>query len=358
MNKNIAFAFLLTSFISILTGNLCAQASSNASAAKQSVSKSAKKGESVVVFNEDFATGAEFFQLNKPLEAIPYFEKCVDLPGVDPNVFIFLGVAYYQTEDYKNSLLTLEKGLAKPNTDHVILAYNAGNSAYAMGAYPRANTCYSLALKENPDFSPAVLNQANAQLKLDRLEESRTSYIKFLELEPENEQAPRIQELIKLLDAEIDRRARQKPELINPDDFVANQKNEVPEILEEKVTYENPAAASERKEDSPVQSEILPAAITEAPVLPEEQKTTESTSLPVENVSGELSAPPEYHPESEIKKNKNSREQKVNDELLKIDMPKEKKTENLERVKDSDLPPVRPNVQSNSRLPEAKDEVK
>ncbi len=46
-----------------------------------------------IAYNEDFEKGAELFQLNKPEEAIPYFEKIIDGDNVNPDAYIFLSVA-------------------------------------------------------------------------------------------------------------------------------------------------------------------------------------------------------------------------------------------------------------------------
>ena len=80
-------------------------------------------------------------------------------------------------------------------------------------------------MAEDENYSPAVLNRANAQLKLDHLEDSKNNYIRYLELEPETPQREKIETIIALLEAEIIRRANEKPELINPDSFVENEGN-------------------------------------------------------------------------------------------------------------------------------------
>ncbi|WP_407426428.1 OmpA family protein [Treponema sp.] len=200
----------------------------------------------------DFESGEELFQLNKPEEAIVYFEKALELPDVNPNVYIYLGVCYYQIEQYDKSLAICVRGMAQTGTDKKILAYNAGNSCYAMGNYMRAEASYAIAIKEDENYSPAVLNIANAQLKLDHLEDSRENYIRYLELETDSPQKERIETIIQLLEGEINRRANEKPELINPDSFIENEQMEVPENPE-KVVEELPA----EEEKSVVPSELV-----------------------------------------------------------------------------------------------------
>lgn len=247
------------------------QAKKNLAAKKNAASKNAKetvkKEEIVTVFNEDYETGEKLFGLNKPAEAIPYFEKCVELENINPNVWIHLGVAYYQTGDFTRSLACCTRGLTKENTDHKILAYNAGNSAYALTNYARADACYAIAIREDENFGPAYLNRANAQLKQDHLQDAKQNYEKYLELEPKSSQRPEIERLISLLDEEIARRAKEKPELIDLD--FANVKNdEVIVEQKEKVDYELP---EEKVEDDEKDEELVRFEIVKAPPLPQKE---------------------------------------------------------------------------------------
>lgn len=223
----------------------------------------------MVVYNADFAKGEELFRLNRPAESIPYFEKAIASDTVDPAVYVYLGVAYYQTGDFSKSLAVCVQGLAKESADKKVLAYNAGNSCYAMGNYMRADASYAIAIQEDENFAPAYLNRANAQLKLDHLEDARGNYTKYLELEPESAQRGSIERLVLLLEAEIELRAKQRPERINPDDFVANEHPELPAVPE-KVEVDIPL----ERQPEPVSAEIVPAEYVHAPDIPFDQLTT------------------------------------------------------------------------------------
>ena len=225
-----------------------------------------RKNEPVIIYNEDFVKGEELFQLNKPEEAISYFEKALEKEDVDPKVYVYLGVCYYQIKNYDKSLAVCVQGMAKEGSDKKVLAYNAGNSCYAMGNYMRADASYAIALREDENYSPAVLNRANAQLKLDHLEDSKNNYIRYLELEPETPQREKIETIIALLESEIIRRANEKPELINPDSFVENEEMELPDEVEKVIADEIP---QEKVEKTP--SEIVKADSV-APDLPKENE--------------------------------------------------------------------------------------
>ena len=238
---------------------------------KKTPAKKQKK-EPVIVYNEDFVKGEELFVLNKPEEAIAYFEKSLQSDNIDPKVYVYLGVCYYQIEQYDKSLAVCVQGLAKEETDHKILAYNAGNSCYAMGNYMRADASYAIALREDENYSPAVLNRANAQLKLDHLGDAKENYIKYLEIEPETPQREKIEEIIRLLDAEIIRRAKEKPELVNAEFNIENEKMEIPDEPEKVLADEIP---QEKKVDEKIPSELVRSVAPELPGEIKEKKPLE-----------------------------------------------------------------------------------
>ncbi|MCR5724148.1 MAG: tetratricopeptide repeat protein [Treponema sp.] len=269
-----------------------------------SAAESASSASPVIVYNEDFVKGEELFSLNKPEEAIEILESALKADGVDPSVYVYLGVAYYQTGEYQKSLDICVVGLAKEGSNRTVLAFNAGNSAYAMGNYARADACYAIALKNDENYTPAYLNRANAQLKQDHLEDARANYETFVERAPNDPQVPQIQRLIELLDEEIERRAREKPELILPEDLNienAGMDAPEPEFVEES---EAPSLPVEPKKDSgeltdaesispftepkqvPYGEELLSGDELTAPEIPEEQLVQED-ELPHEVVQNE-----------------------------------------------------------------------
>lgn len=205
------------------------------SAQKLNVKKTKK---AAPVVNGDFKRGEEFFQLNMPEEALLYLESVLQSKNIDPKVYIYLGIVYFQQENYEKSIDICETGLKLENTDHKVLYYNAGNSSYAMKNYSRAKKYYEQSLEASPKYSPAVLNLANAQLRLDMLEESKRNYEAFLEMEPETEKRPKIEEILALIDAELEYRAKMKPVLV-VDELTASQEEPLTTVPTEIVEHED-----------------------------------------------------------------------------------------------------------------------
>lgn len=315
--------------------------------------KKTEKEKAPVVYNEDFSKGEELFSLNEPEKAIPYLEKALEAENADPAVYVYLGVAYYQAGDYNRSLSVCVQGLAKDNTDKKVLAYNAGNSCYAMGNYMRADASYAISMREDETYAPPVLNRANAQLKMDHLEDAKNNYVKYLELDKESPQKEKIENLILLLEEEIARRAKEGPELINPDDFVENEKMETVEA--EKVIEEIPLIAEEK----PVSSEKIEAAppslpvevkkeydgekITEKPPVFAEAETEEDSSdREADKVSEKMPETITVLPPSQIEKSaednddNDKTEEKLSESVVNLpeveSKDKEKKNEKLEKI--------------------------
>lgn len=247
--------------------------------------------------NEDFEKGEELFLLNRPGKAIEYFEKSLEsAAGVDPKVYVYLGICHYQTGDYAKSLEVCARGMKAEGADRKILAYNAGNSCYALGDYRRAEENYAAALGEDGGYSPAVLNRANALLRLERYSDAREGYAKYLEMEPNTAQREKIEELIGLLAQEIESSSGERPELIKLDVIVENERMDVPGPVEkvegELIAAQPPEFA--RAADAAGAGKAVPpnepAERVEADALaaqPEERAGPARADAPGERVSGE-----------------------------------------------------------------------
>ena len=151
--------------------------------------------------------GEKLFKSNRPADAAPLLESDIASGKASPDAYNYLGLAYYQTGQFGKSAEAFEKGLAVPGTNKKILAYNAGNAAFAGADYVKAVSYYSLALAASPDFTPAVLNRANAQLKQDKLSEALVDYSSFVRLLPDDPQTAKINQMIIFIRAELEKRA-------------------------------------------------------------------------------------------------------------------------------------------------------
>ncbi len=205
--------------------------------------------------SSDFSSGESLFRQNKPQEAIPVLEAALKDPAVDPAAYIYLGIAYYQTGNFKKSLDVCIDGMEKAGTNKRVLAFNAGNSAFALGDYAKAEECYSLASAADAADPAPVLNRSNAILKQGRLQDAISSYEQFLAMAPADEQSSKVTELVSALKDEL---ARREQEQVRQAEEAARIKAEQERIAAEKAEAERVAAekaAAEKAEQERVAAE-------------------------------------------------------------------------------------------------------
>lgn len=156
------------------------------------------------VHADSYADAVELFRTNRPQEAIPLFQDALSKGTASPEIYNYLGLAYYQTGQMQKSFETYQIGLLMPDTDKRVLYYNAGNVAFALGYYDRADELYTYALSKDSHFAAAMLNRANARMKSLQYEWAVDDYRTYLELDPDTGQRENIEKLIALLTQQME----------------------------------------------------------------------------------------------------------------------------------------------------------
>ena len=150
--------------------------------------------------------GEALFKENNAKDAVQVLEYEILNGQVSDNTYNFLGLGYYQLEEYEKSLDAFKRGLKAQPENAKLLSYNMGNTYYAMKNYSAAAEAYSDALKAEPLFYDALLNRANALLMKGQLLSAKEDYVDFVAKCPDDPQRERIELLIKALEEEIARR--------------------------------------------------------------------------------------------------------------------------------------------------------
>lgn len=149
--------------------------------------------------------GEKLFSENKPSEAIIMLESEIQSGNYSTKAHNFLGLAYYQTGDFEKSVKAFGDGLKVPGTNKKVLAFNQGNSYYAMNNFTEAAKSYSLAYTADANFTKALLNRANAYLMGKEFESALKDYEKYIIVCPDDPQRDEIVAVIAALKREIQR---------------------------------------------------------------------------------------------------------------------------------------------------------
>lgn len=149
-----------------------------------------------------FAEGERLFRENRPEEAIPLLYQASLQPGVDPRVFVYLGLGYQQTGKYADAVSAFMRGASAPGTDRKVLFFNAGNVYFLQELFAEAESMYVRAAEIDAFWAPVYLNRANARVRLGRFAEAAADYRNYLMLDPATWQKDSIRQIIALLESE------------------------------------------------------------------------------------------------------------------------------------------------------------
>ena len=232
--------------------------------------------------SDAYETGYNLFTTNKPAEAIPYLETALNDLAVSPSVYVYLGIAYYQTGKYPESLDIFKRGLSASGTNKRIIAFNAGNSAYAMRDYATAEEMFSLASVADPAFAAPVLNRANARLSQDKLQGALEDYQRYLVLDPYSSQRAEVEAIIRALQGEMVYREEEKERLAQEEQRMKEE--------EVRIQAENQRIAEEKAEAARKEAERLAAerAAEEARLAAQREAEAERRRRLLEEVAASL----------------------------------------------------------------------
>lgn len=232
--------------------------------------------------SDAYETGYNLFTTNNPAEAIPYLETALNDLAVSPSVYVYLGIAYYQTGKYPESLDIFKRGLSASGTNKRIIAFNAGNSAYAMRDYATAEEMFSLASVADPAFAAPVLNRANARLSQDKLQGALEDYQRYLVLDPYSSQRAEVEAIIRALQGEMVYREEEKERLAQEEQRMKEE--------EARIQAENQRIAEEKAEAARKEAERLAAerAAEEARLAAQREAEAERRRRLLEEVAASL----------------------------------------------------------------------
>ena len=193
--------------------------------------------------------GEKLFKSNKPMEAALFLEEEINNGSASSAAYNYLGLAYYQTGDYQKSVDAFAKGLKVPATNKKILSFNQGNSYYAMGDYDNAAKSYTLALSADPKFTQALLNRGNAYLMAQKYNETINDYERFIVMEPNDVQRPKIEALLALLKQELVRQEEEARIMAEEAARLADEERRMAEELARQKEEEERLEAERRAEE-------------------------------------------------------------------------------------------------------------
>ncbi len=147
--------------------------------------------------------GEKLFKENKPEKAVLSLGNEIKKGNITSNSYNFMGLAYFQLENYEKSVEAFLEGLKIEGVNKAVLYFNLGNSYFMLQKLEEAISSYEKGIEIDKKYSSAYLNKANCEVSTGLYEKAIGDYEEFLRLEPEDVQRPQIEALIKLLREEV-----------------------------------------------------------------------------------------------------------------------------------------------------------
>lgn len=210
---------------------------------------------------QNFIEGEQLFKTNQPSEAIPVLLKALSETNVNPLTYNYLGLSYYQIGKYEKALDIFTKGIKVPGTNKRLLYFNAGNAAFSLGQYDKAEEMYSFAITADPSFSSAILNRANTRMQKFSYDLAAEDYNQYLVVEPNSDQEPQIRRLLALLAEDAEARRLEAERLALEQERIAAEEKR---IAEEQARLEQERLAQEAVLKAEQERLAAEAAVAEA----------------------------------------------------------------------------------------------
>ena len=190
--------------------------------------------------------GMKLFEQNKPAEAIAFLEADIASGNPLPEEYNYLGLSYYQIGNYEKSVEAFKKGTSAGGTNKKLLYFNLGNAYFALQKWQEALDSYAMSSVADSAYAAPLLNKANVEIKLDKLAEAVVDYKRFLVLRPDDEQRPKIERIIALIEGELAARAERERLAAEEAERV---KREEERLAREKAERERLAAQQKAEEE-------------------------------------------------------------------------------------------------------------
>ena len=198
------------------------------------------------LFAQEKREGMRLFEQNKPAEAIAFLEADIASGNPLAEEYNYLGLSYYQIGNYEKSVEAFKKGTNVGGTNKKLLYFNMGNSYFALQNWQAALDSYAMSAVADSAYAAPLLNKANVEIKLDKLAEAVGDYKRFLLLRPDDEQRPKIERIIALIEGEL--AARAERERLAAEEAERIKKEEV-RLAQEKAERERLAAQQRAEEE-------------------------------------------------------------------------------------------------------------
>lgn len=147
-----------------------------------------------------FEEGMQFLNNEKAQNAIECFDEALKAEDCPKDVYLYLGIAYLRLGLYTEAIDSFARGKNYDEENFHLYAFNLGNVFFAQNRFYDAEISYNEAISSVDTYAPALLNRANARMKIEKYIPALADYKEYLRLRPNDKQKEGVKQMIELLE--------------------------------------------------------------------------------------------------------------------------------------------------------------
>ena len=156
-------------------------------------------------FKEDacenlFEKGKKLLAENKVKDALNIFNKEVASDTYPVDIYLYIGIAQLKLGRYSEAIDSFARGKNIDVSDFHIYSFNMGNAFFAQNKFYDAEISYNEALSFGKEYPQAILNRANARMKIGKYRLALIDYKAYLQASPNDTQEEEVKLMIAALE--------------------------------------------------------------------------------------------------------------------------------------------------------------
>jgi len=150
--------------------------------------------------NKAFEEGKKLLLENRVADALKSFNEVVKRDDAPSDIYLYIGLSQLKLGRYSEAIDSFARGKTIDASNFHIYSFNMGNAFFAQNKFYDAEISYNEALSTGKVYSQAILNRANARMKIAKYHLALADYKTYLQTSPNDPQEEEVKLMIAALE--------------------------------------------------------------------------------------------------------------------------------------------------------------
>ena len=159
-----------------------------------------KEDASEYLLDEKLKKGKQLLIENKVADALKIFTEIMGDKNSPFDIYLYIGIAQLKLGRYNEAIDSFARGKTIDTSNFHIYSFNMGNAFFAQNKFYDAEISYNEALSSGKIYPQAILNRANARMKIGKYRLALVDYKAYLQASPNDSQEEEVKRMIAALE--------------------------------------------------------------------------------------------------------------------------------------------------------------